>query len=88
MAAPPPGAAGGAEHEAGGGVFREPAEKEACGCRCNPPVRQGLPGLPGGDKETGGAAAGTQVLPVRVPDGLSRMAGGHGRPERDPLRDA
>ena len=34
------------------------------------------------------AAAGTQVLPVRVPDGLSRMAGGHGRPERDPLRDA
>ena len=38
-------------------------------------------GLPGGDKETGGAAAGTQVLPVRVPDGLSRMAGGHGRPE-------
>ena len=29
MAAPPPGAAGGAEHEAGGGVFREPAEKEA-----------------------------------------------------------
>lgn len=27
MAAPPPGAAGGAEHEAGNGVFREPAEK-------------------------------------------------------------
>lgn len=24
----------------------------------------------------------------RVPDELSRMAGGHGRPERDPLRDA
>ncbi len=63
-------------------------KKEACGCRRNPPVRQGLPGLPGGDKETGGAAAGTQVLPVRVPDGLSRMAGGHGRLERDPLRDA
>ncbi|MCS2911086.1 hypothetical protein NXX21_20445 [Bacteroides thetaiotaomicron] len=55
MAVPPPGAAGGAEHEAGNGVFREPAEKEACGCRRNPPVRQGLPGLPGGDKETGGA---------------------------------
>lgn len=27
MAAPPPGAAGGAEHEAGDGVFRKPAEK-------------------------------------------------------------
>lgn len=24
----------------------------------------------------------------RYVDGLSRMAGGHGRPERDPLRDA
>ncbi|WP_373136560.1 hypothetical protein [Bacteroides sp. HPS0048] len=82
------GTGGKTEHETSHGLFRQPVEKETGGYRGCMPVNRGLQGFPYGNEKTNGTAAQTQVLPLRVSNGLSRMAGSHGHPEKHPVRDA